>query len=299
MPGRWQLPMSRSHLPKIRARQIADADIEAVVDLLTRGFAVRSRSYWQRAVMKLKLHPTPRGFPKFGYLLESDGAPVGVILLIYSAIPAAGGCRTRCNISSWYVEPAFRSYAPMLISQATKHRDVTYVNVSPATHTLGIIEAQGFSCYCRGQFVGIPALSLTRPDREVRVSGIDAPPVVRLDEAEQDLLSIHQAHGCLSLWCETATGAHPFAFMPRMVKGMVPCAQLIYCRNIQELVRFARPIGHYLAARGRLFVIINANGPIPGLVGKYFRHNEPKYFKGPVQPGLGDLAYTEAVMFGR
>jgi hypothetical protein len=288
-----------SALPRtIRARPIAEADVEAVVDLLTRGFAVRSRSYWQRALTKLKLHPAPAGLPKFGHLLECGGVPVGVILLICSAMPGPGGGRVRCNMSSWYVEPEFRIYGPLLISQATKHKDVTYVNVSPAMHTLPIIEAQGFSRYGNGQFVAVPALNPTSSARAVRVIAADAP-AGRIDAAEQELLANHTAHGCLSLWCVTPTEAHPFVFMPRRIKRVAPCAQLIYCRDIRDFVRFARPLGRYLTARGRPFVIVDANGPIPGLVGKYFRHDEPKYFKGPDQPQSGDLAYTEAVMFGR
>jgi hypothetical protein len=82
------------------------------------------------------------------------------------------------------------------------------------------------------------------------------------------------------------------------VKGVIPCTQLIYCRNIEDFIRFVRPIGRYLARRGRPVVIIDSNGPIPGLVGKYFDGKVPKYFKGPERPSFGDLAYTEAVMFG-
>jgi hypothetical protein len=44
--------------------------------------------------------------------------------------------------------------------------------------------------------------------------------------------------------------------------------------------------------------IIDSNGPIPGLIGKYFGNQAPKYFKGPDRPSCGDLAYTEAAMFG-
>jgi hypothetical protein len=33
-------------------------------------------------------------------------------------------------------------------------------------------------------------------------------------------------------------------------------------------------------------------------MGKYFDGVAPKYFKGPTRPRLGDLAYTEAAMFG-
>jgi hypothetical protein len=42
----------------------------------------------------------------------------------------------------------------------------------------------------------------------------------------------------------------------------------------------------------------DANGPVPGLVGKYLAEHGPKYFKGPVQPTLGDLSYTELVILG-
>jgi hypothetical protein len=290
--------MPSSSLPKIRARRIADADIDAVVNLLTRGFKLRSRYYWQRALTKLKLHPTPSEFPKFGYLLESDGTPVGVILLIFSAIPTAHGWRTRCNLSSWYVEPEFRIYASMLISQAIKYKNVTYVNTSPAKHTWPIVEAHGFSRYSNGQFVSVPALNMTCADSDAQVTGVDAALDLHCDSSERDLLLIHKAYGCLSLWCRTSSGAHPFAFMPRLVKGVMPCTQLIYCRDIQDFVQFAWPIGRYLTARGRPLVIIDSNGPIPGLVGKYFSDNAPKYFKGPDQPSFGDLAYTEAVMFG-
>jgi hypothetical protein len=290
--------MPHSPLPKIRSREIADRDIEGVVNLLTRGFEDRSPCYWQRALMKLKAHPTPVGLPKFGYLLESDGTLVGVILLIFSTTPAANGWRMRCNVSSWYVEPKFRCYAPMLISQATKYKNITYMNVSPSMQTLRVIEAQGFSCYSSGQFVSVPAMNMICTNSDAEVTSVDSFRADHFDSRELDLLMIHKSHGCLSLWCKTPIDAHPFAFMPRLVKGVVPCTQLVYCRDIQDFVGFAGPIGRYLTARGRPLVIIDSNGPIPGLVGKYFGGKVPKYFRGPDRPPLGDLAYTEAVMFG-
>jgi len=283
--------------PRIRSRQIGPSDIDGVVDLLARGFRLRSRDYWRRALEKLGSHPTPAGLPKYGYLLDNGGVPVGVILLIFSAIPAGGASTTRCNVSSWYVEPAFRSHAPMLISQAIKHKNVTYVNISPAAHTRPIVEAQGFARYSNGQFVTIPAFS--RASREpARVVGIEARPDAQFEPSELELLTAHKEYGCVSLWCVTSGRAHPFVFMPRVVKGVIPCTQLIYCRDIEDFVRFARPIGRHLAKRGRPIVIIDSNGPIPGLVGKYFDGKLPKYFKGPERPSFGDLAYTEAVMFG-
>src|SRR5262245_30521546 len=116
-------------LPSIRSRQITYADADAVVDLLTRGFPTRGRRYWQQAFTKLASHPTPLGLPKYGYLLENDGDLVGVILLIFSTIPAGASTSIRCNVSSWCVEPAFRSHAALLISLAIRHKNVTYLNI--------------------------------------------------------------------------------------------------------------------------------------------------------------------------
>jgi hypothetical protein len=66
------------------------------------------------------------------------------------------------------------------------------------------------------------------------------------------------------------------------VKGFLPCVQLVYCRDIEEFKRFAGPIGRFLALRGRPMIIVDSNGPISGLLGKYFDGISPKYFKGRV-----------------
>jgi hypothetical protein len=52
------------------------------------------------------------------------------------------------------------------------------------------------------------------------------------DASANELLATHQDYGCICLWCVTSERAHPFVFRPRWVKGVVPCAQLIYCRDI-------------------------------------------------------------------
>jgi hypothetical protein len=87
-------------------------------------------------------------------------------------------------------------------------------------------------------------------------------------------------------------------FRPRLVKNFLPCARLIYCRDIGEFVRFAGPIGRYLAWRGKPLIIVDANGPIAGLVGVFRGGSMPKYFKGAQRPRLGDLAYTEFAVLG-
>jgi hypothetical protein len=287
-----------SPAPGLRCRQIENADIDAVTALLARGFPAHDRRFWLGAFAQLTRHEVPPGLPKYGYLLESGGGVVGAILLICSTIPAGDEAATRCNLSSWYVDPAFRAYAPLLVSQALRHKDVTYLNVSPAPHTRPIIEAQGFSRYCDGIFIAVPMLNGLFGGPKAEVFEAKRQPNVPFDPRDREMLAAHASHGCLSLWCVTPERACPFVFRPRLVRGVIPCAQLIYCSDMGDFVRFAGPVGRKLARRGLPFVIVDANAPIAGLLGWYSRGNMPKYFKGPRRPRLGDLAYTEHAVMG-
>ncbi len=73
---------------------------------------------------------------------------------------------------------------------------------------------------------------------------------------------------------------------------------MIYCRDVADFVRFAGPLGRALARRDWPFIILDANGRIPGLFGFFSPGAMPKYFKGPQRPRLGDLAYTERAVLG-
>jgi hypothetical protein len=283
---------------KIHCRQIDDSDVSAVVELLTKGFPRRTSQYWRQALERLAKRPTPTELAKYGYLLETDEGIVGVILLIFTTVDAGADRVAWCNVSAWYVEAAYRAYAPLLTSRAFHYKDVTYVNISPARHVQPIIEAQGFVRYSNGQFAAFPILSRAPAHMQIRVFSASESPDVHFDPSERDLLLSHMEYGCMGLWCATPEHAYAFIFVPRAIKRLVPCSQLIYCRDIKDFVHFARPIGRFLTLRGRPLVLVDSNGPIPGLVGRYFDGVAPKYFKGAHQPRLGNLVYTEAAMFG-
>jgi hypothetical protein len=282
---------------EVRARQIGPADRDAVAALLRKGFGVRrSGAFWQRAVDALATRKAPVGMPQLGYLLESDGRVVGAILVIAST-PCTGAnpVAVRCSLSSWYVEPHFRIYAAMLAALALNHNDATHLNISPAANTFSTLTAQGYVRYCDGVFVAWPLVA--QGELPAAALAADREPGVPFEAFEGNLLRDHAAFGCLAFWCVTAERAHPFVFRRRLAKGVLPCAQLIYCRDPADVVRFSGFIGRYLAVRGCPFVLIDANGPVPGLPG-FFLDGRPKYFKGPDRPRLGDLAYTEAALFG-
>ena len=285
----------------IRCREIGEADLDAIADFLTRGFVWRPRDYWMGGLRRQAVREVPQGYPRFGYMLDHEGSPVGVLLLMYAARTIDGETAIRCNLSSWYVEPAFRNYAPMLTSVAQRHKHVTYLNISPATWTWPIIEAQGFSAYCNGLFVSIPGLSRAAKGMTVETVAPCARAIEGLPASEVELLARHAGYGCLSLLCRSAAGASPFILQPmRIRRGLIalPAMQLIYCRDISDYVACAGTLGRFLLARGKIPVVLDANGPVAGLTGLYTQSRGRKYFKGPHRPRLGDLTDTELVLYG-
>jgi hypothetical protein len=278
----------------LRCRRIAETDLPGVAELLSHGFRFRPKHYWLRGLKRQADRPRPERCPSYGYLLEYAGKPVGAVLLICSSVLSEHGPILRCNLSSWYVESKFRSYGSLLISTAIKDKGVTYFNMSPAPHTWPIVEAQGFSMYCRGEMYAFPALS-----RAVGHVAIDVVTQTSCpsDLPECDLLQQHVKLGCLSLVLRHDGKSYPFIFQSHRVKRILPSYRLIYCRDMAEFVRFAGNLGRFLLKRGTPLVLADANGPIPGLAGLYTERRGRKYARGPHTPKLGDLAFSEGIFF--
>jgi hypothetical protein len=247
------------------------------------------------------LRPVPEGYPRFGYMLDHEGLPVGVLLLLYTTREHDGETAIRCNLSSWYVEPGFRNYAPMLTKIAQRHKEVTYLNISPAVWTWPIIETQGFKAYCRGLFFSLPVLSRPLPEAKIEIVSPAATSIDGIGECDAEVLMRHAQYHCLSIVCRTAVGAFPFVLQPlRIRKGWIapPAMQLIYCRDVAEYVACAGTIGRFLLRHGKISVVLDANGRIPELAGIYTEARGRKYFKGPHPPRLADLTDTELVLYG-
>lgn len=282
--------------PKVRCRQIGQADLEAVADLLREGFPERSRKYWTSGFARIEARPAPDGAPRYGYVLEVDGELVGVLLLLFTG-EAEG--RSAFNVSSWYVRPAFRGFATLLVTMALRRKDAVYLNTSPIAHSLPVLAALGFRQLTGGQFLSAPLLSRGAGRAKVRQVLADDLHALYPRLAEFELLRAHAAQGCLSLVCEAGGQQTPFVFARRHIRySPVGVVQLLWCRATEDFVDCAGALGRALALRGALLAISDANGAVPGLVGRYFAGKSPKFFKGPAAPRINDLAFTEAVIFG-
>lgn len=292
--------MSTSTPPQAVCRPINDNDIDAVVACLQRGFPDRPRRYWEQGLERMAQRPAIEDYPRYGQALIAEGKVVGVLLQIFSRRGAATGANVRCNLSSWCVDPEYRSHSLTLHMNSVKRPEVTYVNISPAPYTRKTIEAFGFRPFSQGRMIAAPILSA--PQRKVRVVAFaaDGPEAALLAQSERQLLAEHAQMGCRALVCVKDGLAYPFVVQRhRIVRNLISCWRLIYCREVGEFVRFANAIGRYLLFRGGPLCAVDAMERVPGLVGWFVPGRiPPKYFKGPVPPGLGDLAYTEVVVLG-
>jgi len=105
--------------------------------------------------------------------------------------------------------------------------------------------------------------------------------------------------GCGPLRCRREGVAFALVLMRlRIVHHFIPSCQVVYCRSLADLAGCAGAVGRFLLRRGIVLCAVDANEPVAGLVGHYFAKKGVKYFKGPKPPSLGDLTFTELVVFG-
>jgi hypothetical protein len=282
---------------KVRCRAITEDDLDQVAALLAKGFAGRSKGYWTQGLQRLRHRPVPDGLQRFGFALEADGHIAGTLLLIASTRMIEGRPASFANVAAWYVEPAYRGSAQLLVSVGLRNRDVTYLNVTPAPHTWPIVESQGYTQYCAGLYFALAPL--TTPARNTVIERLDAEGAETLPE--YPMLREHANYGCTALVCRDDEGRYPFLFRPfRIRSGRVwsPAILAIYARSQAELVRFTGTIGRHFMKHGMPDIALDADGPIAGLSGHFTALRGRKYYKGPNPPRLCDLTGTELAIFG-
>lgn len=279
----------------LRCREIRDDDLSAVAMLLARGFGC-APGFWHTALARLARHRPPEGLPRYGYLLENAGRPVGTLLLICSEVEEGGKPARRCNVSSWYVDPGFRAFAPLLVARALRHRDTTYINLTPAPKTLPILKAQGYREFCTGKYFAFPAFGPRLLNAQVRAHDC-AEAMTALGEFDRHVLEEHAVYGCLSLVCTFGSDAYPFVFALRRRAGLPVAALLVYCVSLEQFRLCAGALGRHLARRGIFCVMLHASKALADVPG-FFRRTIPTYYIGDSPPRPGNLAWSECAMFG-
>ena len=274
----------------ISIREIEPGERLGIANLLAKGLGYQPSRFLQifEAIDQL---PLVEGFPRYGFVLLNQNKPVGALITIHSYVINSAQKHVRCHLSGWYVEPKFAFYSTLLEKRATRNSNVSYINTSARHGTYKIIYAQGFRKYTLGKLL-IPTVgNLLGGDKDAKIVGHEGVSPPLCDSLEYELMSIHAKAGCICLWGVKDNHARPFVFRKKMLKGFVPCVQLIFCRDISDIKIFAGSLSRNLLKRGFLFISMDANEAISGLNGFYFEGLEPRFYKG-IAPPIGDLAYT-------
>jgi len=280
-------------------REMDDCDVPEVVPLLLEGFPRRTADYWREGLKRLAERERPPHTEKYGYVLAAGNSLRGVVLTIPSIHNSVSGPQVFINISSWYVRPSHRGQpAKELYYHASRRDGITYTNLSAATNTIKTITSFGFREWTAGQMIAVGLKRRRSIGKRLQFLTPDQAKSAGISEAEARVLVDHAAFGCLAFCLETADRLSPFIFMPRQVKHTLSCAQLIYCQSLDDLVAHGRAILFWLAAHGLPLMILDASGPIKGLIGRFIPGKAIKYVKGPTPTKVIDHTYSEMVVLG-
>ena len=122
-------------------------------------------------------------------------------------------------------DPGGSTLAPLLVHRALRHKQVTFINTSPADHTLATIKAQGFERFCNGVLRGDAGADHASLDRQGNPVLGYRPRTGLPDGFRSALLREHAARGCLSLILQHKGNSYPMVFRRRQGR-----AELAVCR---------------------------------------------------------------------
>lgn len=270
-----KIPSSARSANRVNLREITFGDLHAVLELLCEGFPRRTTDYWQKALDRLTDRPVVAGFPRYGYLLEADGQPQGVLLLLTAVIDSA----IRSNLSSWYVRQPYRGLATQLVQLATRTRGATYLDLTPAPKVLPIVKALGFKPYSNGTLLFTPRLLLA-----------GSPGARIVGACEED--------GCDGFILEDEQGQMRALYRIKTLKRMIPAARFVF-GDPRRLCAAGGTIARLLLKRGIPLAMVDAPlglQPPPGII--LMPQREVRYSKHGEPPAVGDLRESEIALFG-
>lgn len=275
----------------MKIRPIEETDLTAVEAMLSEGFPRKPAAYWRKALGLLAGRDPVGDLPRFGLLLETREQPTGVMLMIASRERG----RQFCNLSSWYVRPDARKYAPYLFQRSLRWKSVTYTDCSPAPHVLPIVEKFGFRPYSGGTILFGPLTGLRRGNAVFPLNGET---LTRIDPALRPSLEAQLSYGCKGFLIEKP--GHPLApvlYRTTRLKKHIPAARFLY-GDPMLLSENAGSLMRALMGRGVPLMLVDApeGGVLRG--GRLLPEYGRRYFRGEEPPPVGDLRETEMALFG-
>ncbi|XHE14555.1 hypothetical protein PCC82_07430 [Agrobacterium deltaense] len=276
----------------LRIVPIDNGNRVAAVALLTKGFPEKSEAFWSRGLSLVSAHHARLNFGEIGQLLMKGDDAVGVLLTIKSRLPDED--RMVVNLSSWYVEPSSRWFAPRMLQMASSSQEETFTDLTPSPEACKLNERLGFSTVT-DYTLFYPLLPKALGPARARLRPLADVPPGALPAAMRDMLEDHARFGCMVAVMEADGRHHPLVFLKTMTKRL-PTARLIYCEDRQLAQRHISAIARHLLRKGRLAMTMAASDEERDAGGFAVLKSAPMQVKGVWNPRFINETYSELVL---
>lgn len=282
----------------MKIRLIGKDDCKAVAELLCEGFPRRDRAYWDRAFLQLHERPEVAGYPKYGLLIEDQGAVQGALLILTADLGPGMAGGLRSNLSSWYVREPWRKYATFMLRAALKAPGGCYTDLSPAPQVVQINAALGFRPYTGGSILLDARSALAGGGRVAFWDGAAETELsAGLGPALKAVVRRHVGYGCTALLLSGPAGPQAALYRIKRLKRLIPAARFVY-GDPAVLVGAAGAVMRALLRRGVPLAQIDAPIGFSPAAGRLMPTRDLRYAAGDAPPPAGDLLESEIAVFG-
>ncbi|MFK3779131.1 hypothetical protein [Agrobacterium sp. NPDC089420] len=264
----------------------------AAVHLLAKGFPEKSETFWSRGLALISDHHQRRQLGPIGQLLLKGDDTAGVLLTIRNRLPDTGS--TVVNLSSWYVEPSCRWFAPRMLQLASASEEDIFTDLTPSAEACRLNERLGFRTVTDCTLFYPLPLTALRP-AAARLAPLAAVPPDALPAAMRDMLDDHARLGCIVAMMQADGRHYPLVFLKTTTRRL-PSARLIYCEDREVVQRNVSAIARYLLGKGRLALTLAASADERNAGGLAAHKSAPIQVKGAWNPRFINETYSELVL---
>src|SRR5690349_19820157 len=154
----------------MKLRPITRADLKAAVSLLSEGFPVHSREFWNASLLALLSYAEKRWDGIIGHIASANGQEVGICLSIpsmrmaYEAVP-----HKVVNLAAFYMRPGNEWMTTLFMRRLMKDPDVEYLDVTASETMRDVLRQLGFADRTTGMVLVPTAVAALNPAGRARI----------------------------------------------------------------------------------------------------------------------------------
>jgi hypothetical protein len=280
-------------------KPLLDEDFSAAAELLAEGFPQRGRDGWEQGLQSLRRHARNAdvGVP-LGLLMMDRGQPVGVALMPASRrYRPDGQPYTLVNLSSWYVKPAQRWRAGLMLRAMVADNTRVYIDLTPTEEVQRMLPLFGFKPVNQGTTVALLPLVALGSSSGARLRALCETDTLPAGAPPRDMLLAHRELQCVSLMLEHPQGQALLVYRPRPLRG-VPGARLKYIGSHALMVQHLPLLARHLLSRGMSVLSWDTRETTPPGLALIQRQGGLWYARGENFADCTDFVGTELCILG-